>query len=317
MASLSIQYGGEPLAINAGESLLDAALRQDVAIANSCRNGVCQTCLVKVTAGAVPPAAQKSLSPQQRKQNFALACQLKPELAIEVVPLGAEAQSSAEVVGHELIAENILSLKLKTTLPWEAGQFVSVWKDQNTARPYSIVSREEDGLIECHVQKHSQGKVSRWLHDDVSLGSVVTLSGPSGSCFYDASMSGKNLLIIGSGTGMGALYGIAREALAQRHQGALAVYHGTRMGQAPYLMSEFTALMGSTDQLQASVFNYRPDNPSDEIAKLVKREYPSLQNWCVFLCGSPKIVQSLQRQCFLQGASLTDIHSDPFITRPL
>jgi len=44
---------GETFGVRDGELILDAALRQGVAVAHSCRNGTCRTCLFQVQAGDV------------------------------------------------------------------------------------------------------------------------------------------------------------------------------------------------------------------------------------------------------------------------
>jgi len=42
----------------------------------------------------------------------------------------------------------------------------------------------------------------------------------------------------------------------------------------------------------------------------------SLKGWRVFLCGHPDMVRSAKKRAFLAGASMKEIHADPFVINP-
>ena len=46
-------------------------------------------------------------------------------------------------------------------------------------------------------------------------------------------------------------------------------------------------------------------------------DQPQLVGWRLLLCGSPPMVEGAQRQAYLAGADLADIHADAFTLREL
>jgi ferredoxin len=62
--------------VQKGELILDAAIRQNVKIPYSCRNGTCRTCLFEVKKGTVQPVDvdQCMISEQELEANRRLLC---------------------------------------------------------------------------------------------------------------------------------------------------------------------------------------------------------------------------------------------------
>ncbi|GAB1261575.1 2Fe-2S iron-sulfur cluster-binding protein [Aurantivibrio plasticivorans] len=323
MESIQVMYADTPLAYQPGESLLEAATRANVAIPNSCLSGICQSCLVKVTDGEIPAKSQDGLSEAQKAQGYALACQLKPDSPILVQPADHQDQLNATVIEHSLFSNGVLKLVLASDeLKWIAGQFISIWKTDQITRPYSIASLPEDHLIELHIQKHEHGVVSHWLHDEVKPGDTLKIGSARGECCYGDNMSEKSLLLIGTGTGLAPLIGIIKDALQRGHQQPIKLHIGARDADRLYLVNELRTLQSTHTNFEFLPILKEPDGLSangpfeqaDELSNYIKESYSSFQDWCVFLCGAPDLVRKLQRICFLNGASLTDIHADPFIS---
>jgi ring-1,2-phenylacetyl-CoA epoxidase subunit PaaE len=74
------------ITLRAGESVLEAAIRNGIEAPFSCRGGMCCTCRAKVTHGAVAMAVNYSLEPWEEKAGFVLTCQARPttkEIAVD------------------------------------------------------------------------------------------------------------------------------------------------------------------------------------------------------------------------------------------
>ncbi len=57
------------------ETLLQAALRANVPLASSCRNGTCRTCIARMTAGQVVYRIEwPGLSAEEKSDGFILPC---------------------------------------------------------------------------------------------------------------------------------------------------------------------------------------------------------------------------------------------------
>ena len=45
----------------------------------------------------------------------------------------------------------------------------------------------------------------------------------------------------------------------------------------------------------------------------MKTRFRHFKDFGVYLCGHPDLVQKMKKQCFLSGAAMQSIHSDPFV----
>lgn len=80
------QKSGKRVEQRPGESILDAALRESVAINFSCTVGGCGSCKVRVTGGECALSEPNCLTPEEKAQGFTLACS-----AFAVQPLVVDA----------------------------------------------------------------------------------------------------------------------------------------------------------------------------------------------------------------------------------
>ena len=74
-----ILFNGQTIRVKIGQTVLSALLEQGHNIPNSCRAGVCQSCLIQATEGDVPPEAQTGLKDTLKAQGYFMACSCKPE----------------------------------------------------------------------------------------------------------------------------------------------------------------------------------------------------------------------------------------------
>jgi ring-1,2-phenylacetyl-CoA epoxidase subunit PaaE len=79
-ATATILFEGKAseIAIAAGESVLDAALRAGLDLPWSCRGGMCSTCRACLREGTAEMAQNFSLEPWETEAGFVLTCQARP-----------------------------------------------------------------------------------------------------------------------------------------------------------------------------------------------------------------------------------------------
>lgn len=312
-------YGGQ--SYECGEnSVLDCLTAQGVPIPSSCRSGICQTCLMRSIDGLLPEKAQAGLKPTLAAQNYFMACSCYPETDIEVVmPEAGLGKLSARVVSVEYLGSDILGIKLNPSSPLEykAGQFINFFKDEATARCYSLASVPSlNELLFLNVRRVPGGMVSNWLFENLRAGDNIAISEASGDCFYVPGNAEQNILLIATGTGLAPLYGIVRDALLNGHKGKLSLYHGSYDVSGFYLVDELKKLAQMHDN-----FSYVPC-VSDGVAPAgyaqgmvldaALADNPDLARWRVFLCGNSNMVNAAKQQTFFAGASMRDIFADPF-----
>lgn len=310
-----VQYEGASFGVTPGQTLVEAADLAKLRIPNSCRQGLCHSCLL-VSEMPVPVGAQQGLSDHQRAQGLFLACLCRPNADMTVSLPGALGKIPATLMAKRQLNESIVELSFETSLRWTPGQYVTLWMDEQQGRAYSSASsRKYDGLLVLHVKRHEQGLVSRWCCDELGEGQSVLLGEASGHCFYTEDAHDKPLLLVGTGTGLAPLYAIVKEALHRGHQQPIHLYAAAGEPRGLYLQDKLQALAE-----QYPMFHYHPvvrrlaepGQLQGDLASLVMAAHTALRGWAVYLCGAPLMIESLRKRCFLAGASGSDILTDAF-----
>jgi ferredoxin-NADP reductase/truncated hemoglobin YjbI len=165
------------------------------------------------------------------------------------------------------------------------------------------------------------GALSNWLLDALEVGAEIDLQGPNGSCHYQPQGADRNLLLIGTGSGLAPLVGIARSALAAGHAGPIHLYHGSSTRDGLYLVDELRALAARHPN-----FHYTPcvsraaadagvrAGRADVVAFA---EHPDLAGWGVHLAGNPDMVAAARARAVGAGAAGNAIFADPFVLKEL
>src|SRR5690606_26325 len=135
----------------------------------SCRSGVCQSCLLKALEGSIPSKAQQGLKESLRAQNYFLSCVCVPENDMTIALPGAGLDFHATVLASDDLGAAVRRIRLSIPdgFQWFPGQFITVIREDGTARSYSIASGHRDGFLELHIRRIPGGKLSNWFHDRV------------------------------------------------------------------------------------------------------------------------------------------------------
>ena len=307
-----VQFGSTVCELQDKETVLDGLLRAGAIVPYACKAGSCGSCMMKVTQGNVPPGSQAGLKDSWKARGYFLPCVCVPDGDIEVAEAGADARTGARISDIAALSHNVLRVRLeaKGDFEFRAGQYLTLMRGSGVARSYSIASLPEDGIIELHVRVIEGGVMSAWLSGVARRGDEVTIQGPSGDCFYVAGQPEQPLLLVGTGTGLAPLYGIARDALKSGHRGTIHLFHGAMHHAGLYLVQELKALADENANFVYTPTVLAEDGPVDAV---VTARYPKLGGWRAFVCGDPVLVRSLKKKLFLGGMAMRDIYSDAFL----
>ncbi len=318
----TLVYKGRGIPAQSGETVLDCLLRSDVPIASSCRSGICQSCLVQ--GKSVPPAkSQKGLSRSLVEDHFFLACQCSVEDSPELVDEVELPVFSSRIRRIEKKADGIYQVFIEkpTGFAPVGGQFVQVSAPSlEVMRSYSVANIQDEDDIELHVERLPQGRMSGYLTSEE--GASLSLRGPAGECRYSGNTE-EHLVLVGTGTGLAPLVGVVREALFAGHTGPIDLFHGASRADRLYLSDELKKLAGAHGNFTYFEDMLSTTEPTLEggpsivgLPTLLKERYPRTEGLRFYLCGNPELVGQLKKQSFLLGASLSMIHSDPFVLAP-
>ena len=318
---VKIRFNGHTYECDPKQSVLDVLTAQGAPIPSSCRNGICQTCLMQAVEGVPPPPSQNGLKDTLKQQHYFLACACYPQVDLTVaLPDQIQTRAKAIVRGIDVLNSDIVRVRLHCPVPldYRAGQFINLFCDDTLLRSYSLASVPgSDADLHLHVRRLAHGRVSTWVHDELRSGDEVYISAARGACFYVPGDDQQGLLLVGTGTGLAPLYGILRDALKQGHRGPIKLYHGSRTAQELYLVNELRELTARHPNFAyipcVSGADVPPGFTLGRANTTALTETPNLVGWRSYLCGNPDMVNASKKQVFLAGASMKDIYADPFV----
>jgi NAD(P)H-flavin reductase/ferredoxin len=315
-----IVFEGKDYQCEPGESVLDCLLRQGVSVNYSCKAGVCQSCMMVAEEGEPTPASQVGIKETLKASQHFLICSCMPETDMLVaVPDRAGRVFETTVLANEPLSTDVVRLRLAQPegYGYLPGQFLNLTNNAGVIRSYSLASVPGvDDFLELQIRQVPDGRVSNWAAT-LQAGDAVTISQSAGECSYMPGREEQPLLLVGTGTGLAPLIGIARDALQQGHTGPIHLYHGSSTPEGLYLVDELRAM----DKANAD-FHYHPcvsrGTPPEGVcpgraADMALQDFTKLSGWRVFLCGREDMVKALQKKTFLAGASMSDIFADPFV----
>ena len=324
--SANILFKDQLVALQPGETVLSGLERHGFAPPSSCRSGVCQSCMMRVEEGTLPSSAQASLKDAWKALGYFLPCVCVPAEDLSIDTCDAVATHAARIAAVETLAASVIRVLIDADdgFDFQAGQFISLVRPEDgLTRPYSIASTPRMGRLELHVAVLPDGRMSQWLAS-ASPGEALQIRGPSGECFYQADTMEQPIVLAGTGTGLAPLLGVLRAAIEAGHRGPIHLYHGSPATSGLYLRAALEELAAEHENLRfvGSVLDddmSADDSIKAEIRKLpidraVFDDLPKLGGHRIYLCGNPELVRSLKKKAYLAGASLQQIHSDPFIT---
>ena len=316
----TVTYRGAVYEVREDETVLDALLRGGADIDFSCRRGSCQTCLLRATDGTPGEDAQKSLRPQLVESNHFMPCVCRPDEDLDLAPADmSQLTLGALVARKERVSAQVVKLYLEpeVNLEWTPGQYLNIHRDDGEVRSYSIASiAERDYFIELHVKRVEDGEVSGWLHDEVEQGDMLTIQGPLGQCVYDEAFRERDLLMLGTGTGVSPLWGIARDALARGHRGTITLYHGARSMEGLYQHQQLVELDAEHEDFEYIPCISGEEVPDDAVkGRVTDVAFPEgvyCEGAVLYLCGNPEMVYDARCKAVLAGIVRPDILADPF-----
>ncbi len=332
---VTLTYKNRNILLQDGESVLDALLESGESVPHACKQGICQTCLLKATGGEVPTAAQVGLKTTQKAQNYFLSCLCKPTQDLTFLDcddLGMKA--TAYVIATKQLTPFIYAvwLEIEGDFSYKAGQYINLTRpcDQLT-RSYSIagVQTISPAKVELHIKVFDRGEMSNWLSSGLDSSRQISVRGPMGNCFYLPEFKEKNMLLLGYSTGLAPLYGMLQDALNQGHKGNIHLYHWGASFDDLYYRNEILALIKNHPNVvyktgleilegreseRSNMSKKLEQSLSGDVCALIKEDLSDLKNWKIFLCGSEAKVNKARRVFYLAGADLSDIYADAFFT---
>jgi CDP-4-dehydro-6-deoxyglucose reductase, E3 len=330
MRKVKIQPSGHQFDVAEGESVLTAALRQDLVLPYGCRNGACGTCKGKIVEGVVDYGVyqKKALTEDEKAQGKALFCQARPltDLVIEARTIGAAKDIQVKtlpcrVQKMERVADDVMVLHLKLPanerLQFLAGQYVEFLLRDGSRRSFSMGNApHDDELIQLHVRHVPGGQFTDHVFAKMKERDILRLEGPLGT-FFLREDSAKPIVFVASGTGFAPIKSIIEHALHKGVARPMVLYWGARRPKDLYMAAlaqqwpiKYVPVV--SDALPEDQWTGR----SGFVHRAVMEDFPDLSGYQVYACGVPVMVDAAKRdfthQCRLPEE---EFFADSFTTQ--
>ncbi|ASR01808.1 2Fe-2S iron-sulfur cluster-binding protein [Gordonia rubripertincta] len=307
--SFTISTGTSSVSCGPEQKMLDAFLRNGVWVPNSCNQGTCGTCKVRVVHGTVdhPPAPDSVLSIAEQEQGVVLSCQTTPTSDVVIDPPTEETGSPRHVLRDiagtvgavtSIAADTVsVTVLLDQPLEFTAGQYVELAVPGTLeTRPYSMANPpSEPDRLEFHIRRQPGGLATEgWIFESLDVGDPVTMCGPWGDFCYEPAESGVGLVLLAGGTGLAPLKAIARAALQDDPEREIHVYHGVRTRDELYDVDFWEGLSSTHPGVRyiPCLSREQWSGRTGYVGDAMMEDLPSCRNHAAYLCGPPAMVEA-------------------------
>jgi len=318
---------GKEFAVTDGETLLDAALRADVALSYSCRTGRCGTCRARLRTGDTAALHDEvGLSEDEKRGGWILTCVRSAQSNVELhanelenVRLHPARTLPCRIQTLDRVSADVLKVSLrlppKESFEFFPGQYVDVIGKQGLQRSYSIANAPRPGApVELHVRHVSGGAMSRYWFDEAKANDLLRLRGPMGT-FFLRDVVDVDVVFLATGTGIAPVKSML-EGLSQSRERAprsLAVLWGGRVIEDLYWDPRETG----TDPLFVPVLSR--GGPLWQGGRgYVQQSLLALprdwNNTVVYACGSDAMIHDARKQLIDAGLCESRFYSDAFVS---
>lgn len=312
------------ISVPPGANLLQALQDARVPVSYSCMAGRCGTCRCRVLEGEVMEGAGEQQRPLDGRGGLVLACQtwLTEPCTIEIpepdeVVVHPARIVKATVAAIEDLTHDIRRLLLRPAKPidFSPGQYVQLQFTPELARPYSMAGLCDDGVLEFHVRRVPDGRVTGHIAQHLQVGDAVKVSGPLGSAYLRRRHEGPMLCVAG-GTGLAPILSILRGAIAQGMRNPMHLYVGVRSPRDLYGLQWLAPLQRDHAGLRVHIVVGSGGDPAAHrrgfVTEAIEQDHGELDGWRAYLCGSPPMVEAATLLARRRGIAPEHIHADAF-----
>lgn len=329
--NVQIEASGHAFQVEDDESVLDAALRQGLALPYGCRNGACRSCKGKLIEGEIhyPEGTPKALTPLDTEQGWTLFCKARPKSDLridveEIVGAGdiVVRMLPCRVLAKEQLAHDVIELRLQLAqserLQFLAGQYVDIVLRDGRRRAFSLANApHDDGHLELQIRRVPGGEFSGYVFESLKEKALLRIRGPLGS-FYLRKKDQRPVILMAGGTGFSPIKSIVEDALNENYPHEMHLYWGARSRRDLYKHQ-----LASRWAEEYENFHYVPvlSEPLPEEAwegrtgfvhQAVAEDFADLSAYSVYMSGPPVMVNAGRETFAGLGLDQKYMHSDSF-----
>lgn len=328
---VGIKQVDQPITVEAGETILAAALRRGVDYPHGCQSGNCGACKSRLLAGdvALSPYSAFALTEDERQSGLILACRAVPWADSEVAWLDADEAvvhprrdmvcrvETVDSVTHDVRRVRLAILQ-GGPYTFSAGQYARVTFAGQPTRDYSMANRPNVGpVLEFHIRHVPGGPTSGHVRQGLKPGDEVRVEGPFGAAYLRELHAGPMLALAG-GSGLAPILCIVETALAKGMAQPIHLIFGVRDERDVYMEDRLQALAAAHPNFDVEIVLSDPSRqtrrPTGFVHARIADRLSDLDGYKVYMAGPPPMVEAATALCLGRGLRRQDIHDDAFYT---
>ena len=324
--------GGACFEVSADEdALLRGAVRAGTGWPYECSVGGCGACRYELLDGEVEDLWPQApgLSARDRARGKRLACQtrVKGDLRVRVRtddalrPVIAPRRLEARLESSRALTGDLREFSFRTAGPanFLPGQYALLHLPGVAgARAYSMSNlANDDGTWQFVVRRVPEGRGSRFMFDRLEVGQGIELDGPYGHAWLRP--TGRDVVCIAGGSGLGPMLSIARGVLAGDDQRRAQFFIGMRsqadLGGLDALADLDTTRIAVRTVLSEPRALPRWEGPSGFVHEEAERRIGHAHDhFDYYFAGPPAMVDAVQQLLMVRKQVPFDrIHFDRFV----
>jgi ferredoxin-NADP reductase len=236
---------------------------------------------------------------------------------------------SLKLAEIEDVTHNVKTFRFRSPtggkLPFDylPGQFLTLHIAPGgipTRRSYTIASTPTwRDRIEITVKREVQGLVSRWLHDELTVGNEVQVEAPNGTFVFNGEQADK-IVLIGGGVGITPMMSVARYLADIGWPGNVFLVLGFRTQRDIIFRQELQELSTRYANLRVLV---TLSNPGEEPwsgavgridANLLATNVPNIAGSRAHICGPPAMMDAVKHALLQLGVPEAQVKTEAFGT---
>ena len=327
---VTIKPSEHEFTVEEDETILDAAMRQEIDLPYGCRGGACGACAGYLLQGEVAYDEEPiALTDAFKEANMGLFCKAKPksDLVVSIEEIegleGIEIKNlRCRVESKDQLCHDVISLKLKLAgderLQFHAGQYIEFLLEDGKRRAFSIANApHDDELIDLHIRHVEGGLFTDFLFEEMPDKAMLRIEGPLGS-FFLREDSDRPIILMGGGTGFGPLKAMIEHLQYVGSEKPVHLFMGVRALRDLYMDGMVKAWMDKNPGLSFTPVLSEPmeeDNWQGEtgyVHEAVARAFDDLSGFDIYMSGPPPMVNAAVEVFVKQGADKEHLFSDAF-----
>lgn len=323
-----------------GETVLNAAFRQGIALPHGCKEGQCSACKCVLLEGEVDMLRYSTfaLNDMEKDSGHVLLCRTiaYSDMEVELLNYDEEVLSKSIAVktyegrisAIERLTHDIrgITIDLGSPIKFWAGQYVDITvtteKGETITRSFSMANTPDQAeRLSFIIKKYPEGKFSGELDaGGIRVGATVSVVGPYGTCFRREGRDGP-LILVGAGSGMSPVWSILNDHLSSGETRDVYFFYGARTRDDLFYLDRIAALTEARPEVRfIPVLSHAGDDEAwtGECGFVHERVDARLKELAVdgegdvYACGPPPMIDALQPVLFMNGFETERIFFDKF-----